>query len=68
MCFWSHGGSEKVIPVFFLFFPIAGMVADVVKMVSRVVFVWSVGFFFLLIVTYFFGRLLFSTNFFLFFL
>lgn len=57
-----------MIPVFFLFFPIAGMVADVVKMVSRVVFVWSVGFFFLLIVTYFFGRLLFSTNFFLFFL
>jgi hypothetical protein len=31
---------------FFLFFTFAWMVADVVKMVSRVVFVWSVVFFF----------------------
>jgi hypothetical protein len=55
---------------FFLFFTFAWMVADVVKMVSRVVFVWSVVFFFFfflfLIVTYFFCRLLFSTNFFFF--
>ena len=56
MCFWFHSGSEKVILLFSIFsFLFAWMVVDVVKMVFRIVFVWSVSFFLFIIVIYIFG-------------